>query len=368
MPERPAPQRQTTTEDEELQMVLALSLEESKRQEEEAAKKQKAEEESKRTATAAQEALDAAPSQPDPTATISRVRTLYDLTATEPGELSFKKGDIIYVLESVYHDWWKGSLHGEVGIFPLNYVTPIPDPTPKDLQQEAEEEMMVFAEARNVERLLALLSNPQSSEMADSEELQNLYRQSINIRPKLIKLIDKYAQRKDELIELNERFSTALHKYDMMMESYVGQYRSSVNVSRVPSMPASSIPPMIPTQSFTPAPVSSNPFPSYAQPSTPAFAVSGPPPSFAPSAAPAYAPSATPSVPPSESNLYPSLPSTNNSTSYPALVPQSTGGYPSVPQTPQYSSPTIHTTGFAPAPTSTNYTSATSSNAPFFYN
>ncbi|KAK7204720.1 class E vacuolar protein-sorting machinery protein hse1 [Myxozyma melibiosi] len=361
-PERPAPRRQETTEDEELKMVLALSLEESKRQEEE---RRKAEEDQARptasSSTAAPSSaangVDAAPAAPDPTATISRVRALYDLAATEPGELSFKKGDVIFVLEAVYHDWWKGSLRGEVGIFPLNYVTPIPDPTAREIQQEAEEEAQVFAEARNVERLLALLSNPQSSESADSEELQNLYRQSISIRPKLIKLIDRYAQQKDELIELNERFSTALHKYDMMMESYVEQYRSPAGINRVPSMPLSR-----PLQ---------QPQPTVAAGTMPGMAP------YANSHMPSYAPtSSTPSVPPSSNPSYPSVlppsvpPSTNGASSYP-LVPQSTGGsaYPSVPQSSPYpAAPYTQTTGFAPAPTSTNYTSATSSNAPFFYN
>ncbi|KAF2088119.1 hypothetical protein K490DRAFT_64793 [Saccharata proteae CBS 121410] len=57
----------------------------------------------------------------------SRVRALFDLEPSEPGELRFRKGDIITVLDkSVYKDWWKGSLRGQTGIFPLNYVERLP--------------------------------------------------------------------------------------------------------------------------------------------------------------------------------------------------------------------------------------------------
>ena len=75
-----------------------------------------------------------APTAPGTTAaTVSRVRALYDFTPSEPGELAFKKNDIIAVLESVYKDWWKGSLRGQTGIFPLNYVEKLQDATKEEL-------------------------------------------------------------------------------------------------------------------------------------------------------------------------------------------------------------------------------------------
>ncbi|KAK1093018.1 hypothetical protein LTR48_003194 [Friedmanniomyces endolithicus] len=55
-------------------------------------------------------------------ATVGRVRALFDFEPTEPGELRFKKDDIIEVTESAFKDWWKGNLNGTSGIFPLNYV------------------------------------------------------------------------------------------------------------------------------------------------------------------------------------------------------------------------------------------------------
>ena len=105
-------------------------------------------------------------------ATVSRVRALYDFQPSEPGELQFRRGDIIAVLESVYKDWWKGSLRGQTGIFPLNYIEKLQDPTQEEIDRDAQTEAEVFGEIKNVEKLLTLLSTS-SSEMnvRDNEEI-----------------------------------------------------------------------------------------------------------------------------------------------------------------------------------------------------
>ncbi|KAK9467331.1 hypothetical protein V1512DRAFT_132989 [Lipomyces arxii] len=289
-PERPPVHKSATLEDEELQMVLALSLREKEEEDERAQKTRQSEiEEKERASLVNTDGPAAGPSKPANAAktTTSRVRALYDLTPTEPGELAFKRGDIIFVLESVYQDWWKGSLRGQVGIFPLNYVTPIPDPTPESMQEEAEQEAKVMAEGGKIEKLLALLSAPDGSADIDSAELENLYRSAMSVRPTLVKLIDRYATRKDEMLDLNERFVAATTKYDNFINTYIGQYRSPTLTPAAPYMPASAAPvPLIPTSpdpspsrianrnSYTPSiaapppPVnSSNPFtqPSFSQ-------------------------------------------------------------------------------------------------------
>ena len=133
-------------------------------------------------------------------ATVSRVRALYDFQPSEAGELQFRKGDVIAVLESVYKDWWKGSLRGQVGIFPLNYVEKISDPTQEELQREAQMESEVFGEIKNVEKLLALLSTSNSEvNVQENEEITTLYHQTLAIRPKLIELIGKYSKKKGKL-------------------------------------------------------------------------------------------------------------------------------------------------------------------------
>lgn len=178
-------------EEEELQMALALSLREK------AASPGK--DAQPVTSSAQQDA-----SQPAGTtaATVSRVKALYDFTPSEAGELAFRKGDIIAVLESVYKDWWKGSLRGQTGIFPLNYVEKLQDPTKEELEHDALMEGEVFSQIRNVEKLLALLSVRGEGGMGGArdqgseEEITELYHQTLAIRPKLIELIGKYSQKK----------------------------------------------------------------------------------------------------------------------------------------------------------------------------
>ena len=137
-------------------------------------------------------------------ATVSRVRALFDFQPSEAGELQFRKGDIIAVIESVYKDWWKGSLRGQTGIFPLNYVEKLADPSQDDLQREAQMEAEVFGESKNVEKLLTLLSTSSSDvNIRDNEEVTELYHSTLAIRPKLIELIGKYSQKKGkELLRL----------------------------------------------------------------------------------------------------------------------------------------------------------------------
>ncbi|MBW0510299.1 hypothetical protein O181_050014 [Austropuccinia psidii MF-1] len=47
---------------------------------------------------------------------------VYDFKSSEPGDLSFKKGDSINILEKVDQDWLLGSIGLRRGIFPLNRV------------------------------------------------------------------------------------------------------------------------------------------------------------------------------------------------------------------------------------------------------
>lgn len=192
-------------EEEELQMALALSVKERadpKAESSSAAPSSSAaqgQQQSQNQGQAQAQANPASQALPSGTsaATISRVRALYDFQPSEPGELQFRRGDVIAVLESVYKDWWKGSLRGQTGIFPLNYVEKLPDPTVEELQREAQMEGDVFGQIKNVEKLLTLLSTRGSDpNVQDNEEITALYHSTLAIRPKLIELIGKYSQKK----------------------------------------------------------------------------------------------------------------------------------------------------------------------------
>ncbi|KAH0556623.1 hypothetical protein GP486_005543 [Trichoglossum hirsutum] len=64
------------------------------------------------------------------TTPVTHVRALFDFQSSMPGDLQFRKGDVITVIGKVHKDWWKGSLQGRTGVFPSNYVEKLDNPPP----------------------------------------------------------------------------------------------------------------------------------------------------------------------------------------------------------------------------------------------
>ncbi|KIW16427.1 hypothetical protein PV08_06479 [Exophiala spinifera] len=295
-------------EEEELQMALKLSIQDKSVPSPAAQASGSAAELSAQPASSAQQPVH----QPVPSgttaATVSRVRALFDFQPSEPGELQFRKGDVIAVLESVYKDWWKGSLRGQTGIFPLNYVEKLQDPTPEELQKEAQMEAEVFGQIKNVEKLLALLSTSTGdTNVRDNEEITELYHSTLSIRPKLIELIGKYTQKKDDFQQLNEKFIKARRDYEALLETSMAH---SAQAYARPSPAAYGYgggpPPQgyPPQRFYTPDGQPPNNAVPYGNPTPfqPPYPVASPPPH---SRTPANQP---PSQPPPDSN-YPSYPS-----------------------------------------------------------
>ncbi|ORX52055.1 hypothetical protein DM01DRAFT_1384297 [Hesseltinella vesiculosa] len=221
-------------EEEEFQLALALSLSESENRTTFRASSSTAAASSTAapasSTTAAQPASAPATSAPQQEPKVSRVRALYDFQTAEEDELGFQKGDIIRVVESVFRDWWKGELRGKTGIFPVNYVEKIVDPTPADLMKEAQLEADVINELASVDRLLDILNtiDPTKDSFSDNDELQSLYNRSLAIRPKLVSLIEKYSLKKDELVALNDKFLNARSMYDRMLNDSIARYSTGV--------------------------------------------------------------------------------------------------------------------------------------------
>ncbi|KAF8586457.1 hypothetical protein K439DRAFT_1556070 [Ramaria rubella] len=167
--------------------------------------------------------------------TVTRVRALHTFEPTVAGELAFDKGDIIKVTDRAYDNWWRGQLRGRTGIFPVNYVEPLPDLTPSDLAREAEQEAAVFAQAASIDKLISMLRDldPAKDNLADNEEIQELYRSSMSARPKIVKLIDKYSQKRAELVTMNENFVKARGVFEQMMEDSLARHTSSMLLSTI---------------------------------------------------------------------------------------------------------------------------------------
>ncbi|XP_076467244.1 SH3 domain-containing kinase-binding protein 1-like isoform X3 [Babylonia areolata] len=59
---------------------------------------------------------------------VDRAIVRYSYTAEQPDELSLKEGEVVRVLDKQLEDegWWKGEIHGKVGVFPDNFVELLP--------------------------------------------------------------------------------------------------------------------------------------------------------------------------------------------------------------------------------------------------
>ncbi|XP_063239951.1 E3 ubiquitin-protein ligase SH3RF3-like isoform X2 [Bacillus rossius redtenbacheri] len=61
-------------------------------------------------------------------------RALYDYQSSEPGDLNFKKGDVIMLRKKIDANWCQGECGDSQGVFPLTYVqviTPLPSHIPQ---------------------------------------------------------------------------------------------------------------------------------------------------------------------------------------------------------------------------------------------
>ncbi|KAK4689366.1 signal transducing adaptor molecule, partial [Tremellales sp. Uapishka_1] len=147
----------------------------------------------------------------------TRVRALYAFTAAEVGELSFDRGDVIKVLDRGFKEWWRGACNGKIGIFPTTYVEAMPEPSPRELQEEAQEEARVFASLGLVDQLLKTLKSIDPSKgdrLDDRPEIEEMYQASVGLQGQINALIKKYSDQKAELEHMNANFIRAMRQYE----------------------------------------------------------------------------------------------------------------------------------------------------------
>ncbi|SCU89642.1 LANO_0D05820g1_1 [Lachancea nothofagi CBS 11611] len=151
-------------------------------------------------------------------AVVRKVRALHDLSGRDSEELSFRKGDVITVIEQVYRDWWRGSLRGNVGIFPLNYVTPVAEKTVQEMDHERAQEDAMLAQISRVDKLHQTMRNAgHNFEITQDQEVTDLYSSITPLRPQLTKMIGNCAQKKEEYSSLRRVLADAEASYNQLL-------------------------------------------------------------------------------------------------------------------------------------------------------
>ncbi|KAJ3050338.1 ESCRT-0 subunit protein hse1 [Rhizophlyctis rosea] len=216
-------------EEEELQLALALSL-------------------------SAQDSTTSKPATkptPVPTQTgpkiLFQVRALYDFPGAEEGELRLSRNEIIDVYDATtFQDWWKGEVRGQVGIFPSNYVEKIEGGGAKKVGESAGRvpiggnmEAQVLSDGARIGEFLSLLASidPKRDNLSENERLQEAYHAILLLRPKLVKLVEQYKLKQDDLYALNDRFTKASSSYHRLMEASLAQYSRPQPAGYAPQQP-----------------------------------------------------------------------------------------------------------------------------------
>lgn len=208
---------------------------------------------------------------------LKRVKAMYDLNSKEKDELSFHRGDIIVVLEQVYRDWWRGSLHGKIGIFPLNYVAPL-DPTSElDTVTNKEVENKILNTKDKIDQLhYNLKASKDNVAIIQDDSTNKLYGEITPMRPEITKLIGKYAKDRDELGSLHQILANAEATYNDIMKRATTTVYATAGQQHQPQLPQQSYqqpqqqqyinPPQQPQQYTPPAPQSFSNIPYQTQP------------------------------------------------------------------------------------------------------
>ncbi|KAK3883729.1 hypothetical protein Pcinc_011963 [Petrolisthes cinctipes] len=66
-------------------------------------------------------------------------RALYNFTAQNKRELTFNKGDVVFIRRQIDKNWYEGEVRGSVGIFPCNYVEIVPYENVKTMSRKPTE-------------------------------------------------------------------------------------------------------------------------------------------------------------------------------------------------------------------------------------
>ncbi|XP_044268152.1 signal transducing adapter molecule 2 isoform X2 [Tribolium madens] len=200
-----------------------------------------------------------------------KVRALYDFEAAEDNELTFKSGEIIFVIDDSDPNWWKGNNQRGEGLFPSNFVTKDLDVEPEKFLYEKAKKIVQFKETvevkptpedieineEKIDRLLHLLheADPTNPE-TDTEEMLKLEREVNLMGPLIDSELERVDKKHAQLTQLSADLVEALGLYHSLMREPQFPPKMPYNYPQQPpnSMTYNGLPPQPPMGMGAPLP------------------------------------------------------------------------------------------------------------------
>ena len=123
------------------------------------------------------------------------------MSTDDEDTLSFRKDDIITIVEEINKDWLRGCLNGRAGIIPTNYVKPIPKTLESDIQNLIQVLNSSFDIETTLSKLMDLNKKVKNSSMT-SQQFENALLS--NSFPDKIQNIEKVKAQLKQILELQK--------------------------------------------------------------------------------------------------------------------------------------------------------------------